>query len=76
MNLPHDCKLDVKPVGFDGLLRPKLFFVVEVESKELGYSVVRYVLGRPFLLRLRLWCAARQCVRMVRKLKKFHARHV
>lgn len=71
MKLPADCKLSISSEGFDGLLRPREFFCVAVESGEAKDVVfIRHVLMHPFLLRLRLLIAMVQCLRMVRKFKK------
>lgn len=72
MRLPKSCQLSVEEVCFDGLIRPRFFLGVSVESKEVGICMTRYILGHPFLLELRLWWATRQCLRMLEKFARFN----
>lgn len=71
MRLPKNCKLEIKQVDFDGLVRPKTFFAVSLICSEPAVTLSQYVIGHPLLLRVRLWLAVRRCVRMLRKYKSF-----
>lgn len=71
MKLPKGCSVEIKQVDFDGLVRPKTFFSVNLISKDPTVTLCQYVVGHPLLLRVRLWLAIRRCVRMLRKYKSF-----
>lgn len=64
---------DVKlsPLSFDGLVRPKFFWKMTYKSLDGEFMCTQYVRGLPCLLRVRLWCALRRCIKMHRKVQKF-----
>jgi hypothetical protein len=69
MKLPIGYKLKVEQCYFDGILRPKAFWsliLYRVDNPEAPFFV-RYIHQSPFLLRLRIWLARRQLVKMHRK---------
>lgn len=66
MNIPSDCSVEIEEVCFDGLVRPKFYLGVSVESAKANLTVTQYLnLGFPFFLRLRLNLAVRRCIRML-----------
>lgn len=73
------CKVSLKTVKKDGLMRPKAFYELSLECEQLpGLPLQRYVLMRDCvalpLLRVRLWLAKRELHRMARKVLKFKKR--
>lgn len=70
------CKVELRTLQFDGLMRRKAFFELSLSCSELpGLELNRYVLMRSCvwlpLLRVRLWLAKRELHRMARKVLKF-----
>lgn len=73
LRYPLDAQVKVKTVFCDGLLRPREFVLITLESKDPSApNVFVTVLSHPFLLRLRLWLGLWRAIRKYRKIKDFY----
>lgn len=64
----------LKQVDFNGPVRPKTFYRVEVYDELLKTTVTQHVRLIPFLLRIRLRLSIGACYRICRKMRKLSER--
>lgn len=64
-------ELSITYLTYEGVLRPKGFYVLHLKNANFEADFSRCVNAGPFLLRLRLWIAKRKLVKSHRKLLKF-----
>lgn len=71
MNHGDGAELYLTHETYEGLLRPKCFYVMHLKNPNFQSDLKRYVNAGPVFLRLRLWIAKRKLIKSHRKLLKF-----